>query len=602
MGNNYYKRDSRDVHFVLNEHLQVEKLLSFEKYTLFSMEDFEMILEQAEKIALNRIAPTFQDTDREDPARFENGKVYAPKCFHPLWDLFREGSWFALTQSPDYGGQGLPLVIAEAATEFFMSANFTFGTYSGMGPGQGALIENFGNEKQKGLFCEKLYDGTWGGTMALTEPDVGSDAHMIGAKAVKDGDCYRVTGSKIFITSGDHDLTENIVHMVLARVEGAPDGAKGVSLFAVPKIWVNEDGSMGEPNDVTCVGIEHKMGLHGSATCQMSYGDNDACYGHLIGEEGMGLAYMFQMVNVARMAVGLESTAFAQNIYANALEYAKERVQGTRFGKKGDGRVRIIEHPEVRRLLMSIKSLAEGMRVLTYRGYFFEDIAHGSEEEEEARFAQESLDFFTPIIKGYCSLRIWDVTSMGIEILGGYGYTSEYPIEQYARDCKILSLWDGTTFIQSIDLVGRKLKMKEGRAYRAWIDEMRGFIDRACRVDDVTDSCSVLADGIDNLEAMVEKYGTLFGSEKQDLIPLTSTRFLECCGEVAVAHLLLEQALIALEKSKDLPEDHPDYCFYRGKVETANFFARNFLPNLYARRKSFELEDLSAVQIREEWM
>jgi hypothetical protein len=361
------------------------------------MEDFDMILDQAQKIAANDIAPTFQDGDREG-CHFNQGKVTVPRSFHDCWNVFKEGSWFALPLKPDYGGQGVPLIIAEAAQEFFMSANFAFGCFAGMGPGNGAMIENYGSQAIKDLFCAKMYDGTWGGGMCLTEPAVGSDAHMVSTKAIPDGPFYKIQGTKIFITSGEHDLTENIVHLVIARIEGAPAGAKGVSLFAVPKIWVNEDGSLGEPNDVSCIGIEHKMGLNGSATCVMNFGENGRCRGHLVGEPGMGLAYMFQMVNVARMAVGLESVAFGANIYANVLAYAKERVQGTPFGK-GGARVRIVEHADVRRMLMNLKSLTEGMRALVYKTYFMEDLAKNSLDEAERKRAKGRLELFTPLVK-----------------------------------------------------------------------------------------------------------------------------------------------------------------------------------------------------------
>jgi 3-(methylthio)propanoyl-CoA dehydrogenase len=602
MGNNYFKRDDRDVHFVLKEHLKVDRILAYEKFRDFSMDDFEMVIDLAKNVARDEIAPTFQDTDRGDAARFENGKVYAPKCFHKLWGIFRESGLFALTQGQQYGGQGLPLVVAEAATEFFMSANFAFGTYSGMGPGQGAMIENFGTDKQKELFCTKLYDGTWGGAMALTEPDAGSDAHMITARAVKNGEYYTITGSKVFITSGDHDLTENIIHLVLARIEGAPQGAKGVSLFAVPAIWVNEDGTPGGPNDVACVGLEHKMGLHGSATCQMSYGDNGRCRGHLIGEPGMGLAYMFQMVNVARMAVGLECAAFSANIYANALEYAKQRVQGTKYGDRSGRRVRIIEHAEVRRLLMTLKAYSEGMRALVYKGYLCEDIAHASADKAEKQLADDSLALFTPIIKGFTSERIWELCSMGIQILGGYGYTAEYPIEQYARDCKIFSIWDGTTYVQSIDLVGRKIGLNGGRAFNAWVDEMKAFIGRNAEDRELGKDMGLLGSAVDALTQMAGKYRNDFTGERADLVPLTASRFLESCGEVAVAHLLLEQALIAREAAGRLKPDHPDFAFYSGKIATAMFFARNVLPGAMAKKAIIDIGDMTAVTVPEEYL
>lgn len=599
MGNNHFKRDDRDLFFVLKEHLKIEKLLTYDKFKDFTMDDFEMVIDLAKKVARDEMAPTLQDTDRGDAARFENGMVKAPQCFHKLWEIFSESGMFALTQSPEYGGQGLPLVVAEAATEFFMSANFAFGTYSGMGPGQGAMIENFGSEKQKHLFCEKLYNGTWGGAMALTEPDAGSDAHMITAKAVKDGEHYKITASKVFITSGDHDLTENIIHLVLARIEGAPTGAKGVSLFAVPKIWVNEDGTPGESNDVHCVGLEHKMGLHGSATCQMSYGDNGECRGHLIGEPGMGLGYMFQMVNVARMAVGLECTAFAANIYSNALEYARQRVQGTKYGEKTGRRVPIIEHAEIRRLLMTLKSFTEGMRAMVYKGYMFEDIAHASGDAAEKQLANDSLAFFTPIIKGYTSERIWELCSMGIQILGGYGYTAEYPIEQYARDCKIFSIWDGTTYVQAIDLVGRKLGMNNGRAFQTWVNEINTFITENRSDEYFAPDLSILEEAVNCLLSLAEKYRSEYVGDKADLVPLTATRFLECCGEVAIGHLLLEQAFIAGKTASSLSRESADYNFYMGKIASARFFARNILPGVMSRKRIIEMDDTTAAALPE---
>ncbi|MEW6529965.1 MAG: acyl-CoA dehydrogenase [Thermodesulfobacteriota bacterium] len=598
MGTNFYKRGVRDVHFVLKEHLGIDKLLKFDKYSEFTLDDFDMVLAQAEKIAANEIAPTFQDADRKG-CRYENGKVYAPESFHRCWEVFKAGGWFALNQSRDYGGQGLPLVVAEAAQEFFMSANFAFACYSGMGPGNGAMIENFGSDKQKRLFLEKLYDGTWCACMCLTEPNVGSDAHMVSTKASPDGEYYKIKGTKIFITSGEHDLAENIIHLVIARIEGAPPGAKGVSLFIVPKIRVNEDGSLGEPNDVTCAGIEHKMGLNGSATCVINYGENDNCRGSLVGEPGEGLAYMFQMVNVARLAVGLESVAFGANIYANALEYAKERIQGTLFGGKRAERVRIVEHADVRRMLMNLKSLTEGMRALVYKAYFLEDMALSSPDGEERRNSAQRVELFTPIVKAYCSDRVFEMGGEGIQVMGGYGFTKEYPIEQYIRDCKILSIWDGTNYIQSADLVGRKLMMNAGRAFDDWISEVQEFARTNKCNERFADDLELLDEALGVIVDTSRKYRFYLRSDNADFVPLTSTRFLDCCAEVAISHLLLEQALLAEQQGDGLNADHPDSLFYRGKIETAHYYVRNFLPNVFGRAKMFQLEDLSAVTIEE---
>ncbi len=598
MGQNHYKRDDRDVQFVLKEQLGIRKLLEYEVYKDFTIEDFDMILDQAAKIAANDVAPTFQDGDREG-CRFDSGKVLVPKSFHRCWGVFKEGGWFALHAGPEYGGQGLPLIITEAAMEFIMSANFAFCCYSGMGAGNGGMIERYGTDAQRRMFVGKMYDGTWSGSMCLTEPAVGSDAHMVSAKAVPEGEYYRIQGTKIFITSGEHDLVENIVHLVIARIEGAPAGAKGVSLFAVPKIWVNEDGSLGEPNDVACIGTEHKMGLNGSATCVMNFGENGGCRGHLIGQAGMGLAYMFDMVNIARMAVGLESVAFGANIYANCLAYAKERIQGVPFGKKGE-RVRIVEHADVRRMLMNLKALTEGMRALVYRAYFLEDIAKASPSEEERKEAQGRMELLTPLVKAYCSDRIFEMGREGIQILGGYGFTKEYPVEQYTRDCKIFSIWDGTNYIQSVDLIGRKLNMAGGRVFREWIEEVQSFTEANRENEVFSREMGLLKEALEAIVELSMVYGRYFTEGKLDLIPLTSTRFLDCMAEVAVAHLLLDQGLIAVGKLGSGICSEVDARFYKGKVETVRHYVWNFLPQVFGRARIIKMEDTSAIDIEEE--
>ncbi len=598
MGQNFYKRDDRDLRFVLWEQLGIERLLELEAYRDFSREDFEMILNQAQRIAADVMAPTFQDGDREG-CRFEDGRVTAPKSFREVWKVFQEGGWFALATKPDFGGQGLPLVIAEAAQEFFMSANFAFGCYAGMGPGNGAMIEKYGTADLKERFLRKMYDGTWSGSMCLTEPAVGSDAHLVSTKATPDGDLYRIQGTKIFITSGEHDLVENIIHLVIARIEGAPAGAKGVSLFAVPKIWVNADGSLGEPNDVACIGIEHKMGMNGSATCVMNFGENGNCRGFLVGQQGLGLAYMFDMVNLARMAVGLESVAFGANIYANVLAYAKERVQGVPFGKKGE-RVRIVEHVDIRRMLLNIKSVTEGLRALVYKAYLMEDLAKASSTEEERKAALGRLEFLTPLVKAYGSDRIFELGREGIQILGGYGFTKEYPVEQYTRDCKILSIWDGTNYIQALDLIGRKLNMEGGKIFRDWMDEVLSLIRRGRAESRFPGEFALLEEALESVMEIALLYATFFKEGKVDLVPLTATRFLDCVAEVAVAHLLMEQALLADDKLRGGSADAADRAFYEGKVHTASYYLNNFLPQVFGRVRIIKLQNDSAARIPEE--
>lgn len=599
MGQNFYKRDDRDVRFVLTEQLGIEKLLGFEAFKSFTMEDFEMILKQAQKIAATEIAPTFQDGDREG-CHFDKGVVHVPKSFHHLWEVFKEGGWFSLANSQQYGGQGLPFIIAEAASEFFMSANFGFCNFSGMGPGNGMMIENFGSQKLKDLFCSKMYDGTWCGTMCLTEPSVGSDAHMVTTKAIPDGEYYKIQGTKIFITSGEHDLTENIIHLVIARIEGAPAGAKGVSLFAVPKIWVNDDGSLGDRNDMACIGIEHKMGLNASATCVLNFGENGKCRAHLIGEAGMGLAYMFQMVNGARMAVGAEAVAFGSNMYANALAYAKERVQGTRFGRNDNVRVPIVNHADIRRMLMNLKAQTEGMRALVYQAYFLEDIAVHSADEAERKKAHQRVELITPLVKGYCGDRIFEMGRDAIQILGGYGFTKEYPMEQYTRDSKILSIWDGTAFIQSADLVGRKLNMSKGKVFGDWIAEIMDFVRKNSADKTFAPEVATLSEALQSIIELATNYGRYFAEGKLDLVPFTSTRFLDCMAEVAIAYLLLEQGLIAQGKLDKGSQEEADKNFYSGKIETVRYYCRNFLPQVFGRARIIKMEDTSAINMPED--
>jgi len=521
-----------------------------------------------------------------------------PKSFHDCWRVLQEGGWIALSMNPAYGGQGLPLVIAEAAMEFMMSANFAIWCYSGLGPGNGVMIERYGTDEQRKLFVTRMYDGTWCGSMCMTEPAVGSDAHMVACRAVADGKTYKIQGTKIFITSGEHDLAENIIHLVIARIEGAPAGAKGVSLFAVPKIWVNEDGSLGETNDVTCIGIEHKMGLNGSATCVMNFGENGNCRGHLIGEPGMGLAYMFDMVNTARMAVGLESVAFGANIYANVLAYAKERVQGSPFGRKGE-RARIVEHADVRRMLMNIKSLTEGMRALVYKAYFSEDVSRHSPDEEERSRARGRVELLTPLVKAYCSDRIFEMGREGIQVLGGYGFTKEYPVEQYTRDCKILSIWDGTNYIQAMDLIGRKLGMEGGKVFQDWLDDVSKFVQEGRRTDLFKLELDLLEEALEKIVGMSLSFAGWRKEGRADLIPLAATRFLDSMSEVVISQLLLEQGFLAHRRLSDEHISEQDRFFYQGKVETTRYYCRNFLPQVFARARMIQLEDLTAVQMEE---
>ena len=359
--------DRRDIDFVLYEQFNVEELTRHEKFAEFNKKTFDLIIREARNLAVKEILPTFAEGDR-DGVRLENGQVKVPACYHRAYKLFKKGEWTAMVADPELGGQGLPYCISQAASEYLVGANYAFTLYGVVGHAAGELVEVYGTEEQKSLFLKKMYTGEWSGTMQLTEPQAGSDVGALTTSAVKNPDgTYSITGNKIFITAGDQDLTENIIHPVLARIEGAPAGTKGISLFVVPKYRVNPDGSLGEFNDVVCTGIEEKMGIHGNATCSLTLGGKGNCIGTLLGEENKGMKAMFLMMNEARFGVGVQGYSLGATSYANAVAYAKERIQGREllnFMNPDAPSVNIIKHPDVRRQLLWMKSYVEGMRAM----------------------------------------------------------------------------------------------------------------------------------------------------------------------------------------------------------------------------------------------
>ena len=471
--------DRRDVDFVLHDQLKVEELSKHDIFAEFNRKTVDLIVSEARNLAIKEILPTQFEGDREG-ARFDNGRVTVPESFHKAWELFKEGEWLAMIEDPQWGGQGMPRVVALAASDYMNGANFAFMMYPGLTHGAGKLVETFGTDKQKALFLKKMYTGEWTGTMLLTEPEAGSDVGALTTSAVKNDDgTYTITGSKIFISSGEHDLAENIIHPVLARIEGAPPGTSGISLFIVPKIWVNDDGSLGEPNDVVCTGIEEKMGIHGSGTCAMSLGSKGNCRGLLLGEENKGMRSMFLMMNEARLLVGIQAFACASAAYMYAVNYARQRVQGRHLLNmmdKSAPSVPIIQHPDVRRMLLTMKAYVEGMRsLLYYVGMCSDKILVADSEEEKARY-QGIIDLLIPVAKGYVSDRAFDVCNLGVQIYGGYGYIKEYPMEQLLRDCRITPIYEGTNGIQAMDLLGRKLGLNKGRPIMDLMGEIQKTI------------------------------------------------------------------------------------------------------------------------------
>jgi len=587
--------DKRDVQFCLYEFLQLEEQCKLPRYKEFNKELFDMVLDEAIKVSTDILAPLNTILDREGVS-FDQGKVTTPEACHQAYKTFKEGGWIAPSGGQEYGGQGLPMMLDIAVTEIQGSASTAFLMTPGLTRAAGNLLEVHGTDEMKKMYVENMYSGKWGGTMCLTESSAGSAVGDLKTKAKKEGDHYLIEGEKIFISSGDHDLTENIIHLVLARIEGGPKGIKGVSLFLVPKIQVKDDGSLGEPNNVICGNIEHKMGIKGSPTCTMIFGSDGPCHGYLIGEEHQGIKYMFQMMNEARIGVGLQGLGAASASYNEALQYSRERIQGVDIAKMRDvdaPRIPIIQHPDVRRMLLTMKAFSEGMRALIYFTAKCADLALHSDDEEERTKNQNMLELLTPIVKAYCS--DWGVrmTVMGIQVLGGYGYCQEYPQEQYCRDGVIATVYEGTNGIQALDLLGRKVSGKGGLMFMTFLMHMNDFINDNKEHANLGAYVEKLEKARDVLSQVVMGFQKA-GMEGDIYYPvLCASPFLEMFGHIVMSYLLLNQSIVADEKlqaiykdkgasseedQKKLNDENPEARFYSGKIHSMKFFADTYLP------------------------
>ncbi|MBN2298250.1 MAG: acyl-CoA dehydrogenase [Deltaproteobacteria bacterium] len=611
--------DERDQTFVLYEMLESEKLCDSKKYSEFSRDMFDMILSEAQKFAIEEIFPTLEESDKTG-CKLENGQVYVPECFHRPYRLFCESGWNCMSLPQEVGGQGLPFLMRIAAHDWFVH-NFAFVSYPGLGEGAAHLIDVYGSQEQKDTYLPKMISGQWGGSMCLTEPGAGTDVGNLSTKAVRQSDgTFKIIGTKIFITGGDQDLTENIIHPVLARIEGDPAGTKGISIFLVPKFMINEDGSLGRRNDFEIAKIEEKMGIHGSSTCLINFGDNNECYAELLGEEREGMKIMFQMMNEARIATGLQGLTSASTAYLHALQYTKERLQGSSlmdFKNPEAPRVAIIEHPDVRRMLLWMKSNVESMRALMYFSTLCGDRAISSQDEAEMEKWLGIFEILTPIVKAYCTDIGFRVTETAMQCYGGYGYCSEYPVEQFLRDEKIASIYEGTNGIQALDLVGRKLGMKKGAYFMYLLGEMNTSVSRYKDNTALKDLADDVLAGVNALADM----GMFFGSSAKAgkfLIPVGNAYpFLMMMGKIVSAWLLLWQAGIARKKLDDLCtekdidlndapalrrliKENRDAAFYDGKIKTARFFIKHVLPEIEGTIKSIKSEDISFVEIASE--
>ncbi len=594
--------DRRDVEFVLHEQLKVEDLSKHDLFAEFNKKTVDLIVSEARNLAIKEILPTQEAGDREG-TKFENGRVTVPESFHKAWELFKEGEWLAMIEDPEWGGQGMPRSVALAASDYMNGANFAFMMYPGLTHGAGKLVESFGTDKQKELFLKKMYTGEWTGTMLLTEPEAGSDVGALNTTAVKNEDgTYSITGNKIFISSGEHDLAENIIHPVLARIEGAPQGTQGISLFIVPKFWVNDDGSLGEANDVVCTGVEEKMGIHGNATCSMSLGSKGKCRGMLLGEENKGMRSMFLMMNEARLLVGIQGFACASAAYMHAVQYARQRVQGRHLMDMMDKTapaVPIIQHPDVRRMLLTMKSYVEGMRSLLYFVGMCEDRKHTADNDDDKAKYQGIIDLLIPIAKGYVSDRAFDVCNLGVQIFGGYGYIKEYPMEQLLRDCRITPIYEGTNGIQAMDLLGRKLGMNQGKPIMDLMGEIQAAIAAAKANARVAECAGKLEAALNKLGEVALHLGKTAMSPKAMAAFAHAYPFMEVSGDVVMAWLLLWRATIAAQKL-DNGAKKKDTAFYEGQLKSAEFFVNCILPVTLGKMNAILVASSEAVDISED--
>jgi alkylation response protein AidB-like acyl-CoA dehydrogenase len=580
--------DSRDVKFVLFEMFHADKLSAYPQFAHFDRDTYESTLDLAETIAVERVYPANAAADKAGGAHYDPATktVASPEVFKSAMAYFNEAGFTGLGCDPDWGGMGMPDVVSQAVRERFFAASIAFTLHVSLSVGAANLVKNFAPENLKKLYLEKMISGRWGGTMCLTEPDAGSDVGALKTKAVRQSDgTYLITGQKIFISSGENDLYENIIHPVLARIEGDPPGTKGISIFLVPKFFANPDGTLGARNDFVCSGIEHKMGIKGSSTSALTFGDNGKCVGYLMGEERQGMKIMFQMMNEARLDVAFQGLGVSSSAYLHAVTYAKNRIQGVDPAKKSDTTKSslIIRHPDVKRMLLWMKTHVEAMRMTTLFAAYCTDISHVGSGEAK-REAQALLDFLIPICKAGNTDLAWLVTAEAIQVYGGYGFCADYPVEQLARDSKILSLYEGTNGIQSMDLTMRKLLLNPDMYnYKVYKKRIQETINKARSVVDEK-YIKAVAKGVERMDETIAVLNKYKDSGKIVDIYANATPLRNAFTMLSHAWMHLWALSLCIPKLKEIAgatsgdksqakaKDNPDAAYYYGKVLSSRFY------------------------------
>ncbi|MCK0767599.1 acyl-CoA dehydrogenase [Chromohalobacter canadensis] len=565
-----YAAPLRDLRFVLEELLE-HRSLRLPEYQELSEELVTAIIEEASRLAGEVWAPLNRRGD-EQGCRLENGEVHTPTGFAEAYRAFAEGGWNGIGSDPAHGGQGLPEVVASAVQEMWHSANMALALCPLLTAGAVEALAQHGSEELKSRYLEKLISGEWTGTMNLTEPQAGSDLSMVRTRAVPEDAHYRLSGQKIFITWGEHDCADNIIHLVLARLPDAAEGNRGISLFLVPKFLVDEQGRLGKRNDVSCVSLEHKLGIHGSPTCVLSFGEHEGAIGYLVGEPGRGLQHMFTMMNAARHKVGIQGIGVAERAYQQARAYAAERVQGRTPEARGGRPAVLSEHYDVRRMLLSMRARLESLRALALLSASEMDHARHASTEDERQRAQQRADLYTPVVKAFSTDQAVDITSLGIQVHGGMGYIEETGAAQYLRDARIAPIYEGTNGIQALDLAGRKIYRDGGAVLSGVLDEVAACADALTAEAQLADLGVSLHQGVVDLRRAVAI--VLARGDDSDALQALATPLLALTGHVLCAWQMGRAALIA--QTALVTGD--DEAFYRAKLASADFVLRQWLP------------------------
>jgi alkylation response protein AidB-like acyl-CoA dehydrogenase len=580
-----YTPPVRDTRFVLEHVVGLNNYANYPGFEAATPDVVEAVLEEGGRFVAEVLFPLNQSGDQEGCTRHADGSVTTPKGFKEAYRQFVESGWATLGNHPAYGGQGMPHVVSTAFQEFMISANMAFAMYPGLTHGAIAALHAKGSPEQKATYLPKLVSGEWGGTMNLTEPQCGTDLGLIRTRAEPQADgSYAITGTKIFISSGEHDLTENIIHLVLAKTPGAPESSKGISLFVVPKYLVEADGSLGRRNAVSCGSIEHKMGIHANSTCVMNY---DGATGWMVGEENKGLAAMFIMMNAARLGVGLQGLGIAEVAYQNAVAYAHDRRQGralTGPAEPAEKADTLFVHPDVRRMLMTAKALTEGLRALCLWGALQVDLEHVAADDVERQLAADLIGLLTPVIKGYGTDMGYAIATDMQQVYGGHGYIAEWGMEQYVRDARIAMIYEGTNGVQAMDLVGRKLAQHGGRPVQALLGIVAQEVAAAKASPDTADFASALERAVSDLQASTMWF-MANALQNPNHAGAGAVPYLHLTGLVAVGLMWLRMAIAAV-RLKAAGEG--DAAFLDAKLVTARFFAERLLPETGALRRQIE--------------